>query len=49
MRGFGKFCMQDKDERRGRNPNTGEDMMLPARRVVTLKCSGKLKERIDGS
>ena len=38
--GFGKFCVKKKRERRGRNPATGEDMMLEARRVVTFKCSG---------
>jgi integration host factor subunit alpha len=46
--GFGKFCTKEKNERRGRNPATGEDKMLPARRVVTFKCSGKLRERING-
>jgi integration host factor subunit alpha len=39
--GFGKFCIKEKQERRGRNPATGEDMMLAPRRVVTFKCSGK--------
>ncbi|MFW6240204.1 MAG: integration host factor subunit alpha, partial [Thermodesulfobacteriota bacterium] len=38
--GFGKFCVKEKKERRGRNPATGEDMMLAPRRVVTFKCSG---------
>ena len=45
--GFGKFCVKEKGERRGRNPATGEDMMLPPRKVVTFRCSGKLKERVD--
>ncbi len=45
--GFGKFCVKEKAERRGRNPATGEDMMLDARKVVTFKCSGKLRERIN--
>jgi integration host factor subunit alpha len=45
--GFGKFCVMDKGERRGRNPATGEDLMLAPRRVVTFKCSGKLRERIN--
>ncbi len=44
--GFGKFCVKEKLERRGRNPATGEDMMLDARKVVTFKCSGKLQDRI---
>jgi integration host factor subunit alpha len=45
--GFGKFCVRDKRERRGRNPATGEPMMLEPRKVVTFKCSGKLRERIN--
>ena len=45
--GFGKFCVREKSERRGRNPATGEDMMLPPRKVVTFKCSGKLREEIN--
>jgi integration host factor subunit alpha len=44
--GFGKFCVHKKRERRGRNPATGEDMMLDARRVVTFKCSGQLRDKI---
>ncbi len=47
--GFGKFCVRDKSERRGRNPATGEDMMLKPRRVVTFKCSGKLRDRCNVS
>jgi integration host factor subunit alpha len=46
--GFGKFCVKEKNERKGRNPATDEDLMLPARRVVTFKCSGKLRERLNG-
>ena len=46
--GFGKFCVKEKRERRGRNPATGEDMVLAPRRVVTFKCSGKLRDRISG-
>ena len=45
--GFGKFCVKKKSERRGRNPATGKDMMLPPRRVVTFQCSGKLREKIN--
>lgn len=45
--GFGKFCVRDKSERRGRNPATGEDLMLPARRVVTFKCSGQLRDKCN--
>jgi integration host factor subunit alpha len=45
--GFGKFCVNEKAERRGRNPATGEDLMLAPRRVVTFKCSEKLRERVN--
>ena len=47
--GFGKFCIKGKRDRRGRNPWTGEDMMLGSRRIVTFKCSGALKDRLNGS
>ncbi len=46
--GFGKFCVKKKHERRGRNPATGEDMMLEPRRVVTFTCSRKLRGKING-
>ena len=46
--GFGKFCVKDKQQRRGRNPATGADLMLKERKVVTFKCSGKLREKING-
>jgi integration host factor subunit alpha len=42
--GFGKFSVNDKKERKGRNPATGDSMMLRPRRVVTFKCSGKIEE-----
>ena len=45
--GFGKFCVKDKKERRGRNPATGDDMMLSQRRVVTFRCSHLLREKIN--
>ena len=45
--GFGKFCIREKNERKGRNPATGDDLMLAPRRVVTFKCSGKLRDRIN--
>ena len=45
--GFGKFCVKDKHARKGRNPATGETAILPARRVVTFKCSGKLRKRVN--
>ena len=46
--GFGKFCVKQKNQRRGRNPATGEDMMLAQRKVVTFTCSGKLRAKING-
>jgi len=46
--GFGKFCVKDKDKRRGRNPHTGNGLMLDARRVLTFKCSRVLREKMNG-
>jgi integration host factor subunit alpha len=46
--GFGKFCVKEKAKRKGRNPATGEDAILPARRVVTFKCSGQLRAKVNG-
>lgn len=46
--GFGKFSVKDKRRRKGRNPHTGEDLMLAERRVVTFRCSGRLRDRING-
>lgn len=46
--GFGKFQVKEKKERRGRNPQTGEDMILAARKVVTFKPSGKLRGQVNG-
>jgi integration host factor subunit alpha len=45
--GFGKFCVNQKRERRGRNPATGKDMMLAPRKTVRFRCSGKLKEKLN--
>jgi integration host factor subunit alpha len=45
--GFGKFCVKEKRERRGRNPATGEDMILAPRKVVTFRCSRKLRYKIN--
>ena len=45
--GFGKFFVKDKRKRRGRNPQTGENLMLGSRRVVGFKCSEKLRERLN--
>lgn len=46
--GFGKFCVHSKTKRRGRNPATGDAMMIDARRVVTFKWSGKLRRKLNG-
>jgi len=46
--GFGKFCVKKKRERRGRNPATGEDLMLPPRKVIVFICSGVLRDKING-
>ena len=46
--GFGKFCVKQKKQRRGRNPATGADLILKERKVVTFKCSGKLRDEING-
>lgn len=45
--GFGKFCVKNKDQRRGRNPATGKDLMLRSRKIITFKCSGKLRDKIN--
>ena len=45
--GFGKFCVKEKKARRGRNPATGDDMLLEKRRVVTFRCSHLLREKIN--
>ena len=47
MSGFGKFSVKDKKKRRGRNPATGETMMLRPRKVVTFHCSGKLRKKLN--
>jgi integration host factor subunit alpha len=47
--GFGKFSVHAKHQRRGRNPQTGEAMALPPRRVVTFHYSGVLREKVNQS
>ena len=47
LSGFGNFGLRDKPARPGRNPKTGEEIPISARRVVTFKASQKLKESID--
>lgn len=46
LSGFGKFNIRNKNARKGRNPQTGDEMTLPERRVVTFKPSGLLREKI---
>ena len=46
--GFGKFIVRKKAARRGRNPATGEDLTLEPRRVITFKCSARMRDRING-
>jgi integration host factor subunit alpha len=45
--GFGKFIVQQKRERKGRNPATSEAMMLAPRKRVVFRCSGKLRQKIN--
>ncbi len=45
--GFGKFCVNEKAPRKGRNPATGRSMVLGKRRVVTFKCAGGLKDQLN--
>jgi integration host factor subunit alpha len=45
--GFGKWSIRNKSSRRGRDPQTGQELMLDSRRVVTFKCARKLKEFIN--
>ncbi len=45
--GFGKFSIRDKKARRGRNPHTGDELILAPRRVVTFRPSGVLRNKIN--
>ncbi len=47
LSGFGNFDIRDKNERPGRNPKTGEEIPISARRVVTFKPGQKLKARVE--
>ena len=47
LSGFGNFDLRDKKERPGRNPKTGEEIPITARRVVTFKPGQKLKARVE--
>lgn len=48
LSGFGNFDLRDKGERPGRNPKTGEEIPITARRVVTFRPGQKLKLRVEG-
>ncbi len=47
LSGFGNFDLRDKNTRPGRNPKTGEEIPITARRVVTFRPSEKLKARVE--
>ena len=47
LSGFGNFMLRDKTERPGRNPKTGEEIPVTARRVVTFRPGQKLKQRVE--
>jgi integration host factor subunit alpha len=49
LSGFGNFDLRQKNERPGRNPKTGEDIPIKARRVVTFRPGQKLKNRVESS
>ena len=46
--GFGKFCLKEKRQRQGRNPATGDRLILDSRRIVTFSCSPVLKGKLNG-
>ena len=48
LSGFGKFIVRKKAARRGRNPQTGDDLTLEPRRVITFKCSSVMRDRVNG-
>ena len=47
LSGFGNFALRDKKERPGRNPKTGEEIPIDARRVVTFRAGQKLKSKVE--
>lgn len=49
LSGFGNFDLRQKNERPGRNPKTGEDIPIRARRVVTFRPGQKLKSRVENT
>jgi integration host factor subunit alpha len=48
LSGFGNFVIRSKEVRKGRNPKTGQEMEISARKVMTFKPSQKLKDYING-
>ena len=46
--GFGKFSFIEKNARRGRNPHTGESLMIAPRKIATFKASPRLRVKVDG-
>ncbi|MBW2648258.1 MAG: integration host factor subunit alpha [Deltaproteobacteria bacterium] len=48
LSGFGKFGVIDKNARRGRNPHTGESLMIGPKKIVTFKTSPRLRDKVDG-
>ena len=48
LSGFGNFILKDKKSRPGRNPKTGEEVQISARRVVTFKAGQKLRRQVEG-
>lgn len=49
LSGFGNFELRDKNERPGRNPKTGEEIPISARRVVSFKPGQKMRARVESS
>jgi integration host factor subunit alpha len=47
LSGFGNFDLRDKSQRPGRNPKTGEEISISARRVVTFRPGQKLKAKVE--
>ena len=47
IHGFGRFSVKEKQARRGRNPQTGDPMTLPARKIATFKCSTVLRNAMN--
>jgi integration host factor subunit alpha len=47
--GFGKFMVKEKAQRKGRNPETGDDLTIEARKVVNFRCSPVLRDKINAA